>query len=121
MPLKSPPSSRSVTRHWVYDQLSSALFIPLSLYVFITFFFEVVLGGGRESVAAWLRSPPNGAAMLLFMAVTVYYKACWFITIIKDYVHDAGLNRFGILAVKFCAWILALAGTASVLKIIVWD
>lgn len=114
-----PRGTREVTRRWVYDQASSALFIPLSLYLFITFFFEVAMGAGRESVTGWLKSQPTGIIMILFIGVAVYYKACWFITIIKDYVHDKTLNRLGIIAVKISAWILAFAGIASVLKIII--
>jgi succinate dehydrogenase hydrophobic membrane anchor protein len=118
MALKRSRPSRHVTRHWLYQQLASALLIPLSLYALVTFFSDVVTsGGGCDSALKWLRCPATGLMMILFLATGIYHGANGLIGIIEDYVHHQGLNRFGILAVKSGAWILALAGISSVLKI----
>ncbi|MDD5585862.1 MAG: hypothetical protein PHY92_02760 [Alphaproteobacteria bacterium] len=121
MALKHPRLSKHVTRHWLYDQIASAVFIPLSLYALVTFFVHVVKGNPYTGPMEWLRSAPNGVMVILFLAVAIFYKAGWLITIIQDYVHDPKLNRGGILAVKIFAWILAFAGIASVLKIMWGD
>jgi succinate dehydrogenase hydrophobic membrane anchor protein len=119
--LKRSRPSRHVTRHWLCQQVASALLIPLSLYALVTFFRGVVMNGGSyENALKWLQCPATGLMMILLLGAGIYHGANGLIGIIEDYVHHRALNRFGVLAVKAGAWILALAGMSSVLKITEW-
>jgi succinate dehydrogenase / fumarate reductase membrane anchor subunit len=113
-------SAKSGTESWLGEQVAALALIPLSLYVLASFLANVAFGDGYASALVWLRSPFNAAAMILLILVETWYGAHGIISgIVEDYIHHRAWHVFGLIAVKFCAAIVALVGILSVLKILV--
>ena len=111
-------SGRHVTRHWLCQQIASIALVPLSLYSLVTFFTRVVMGNGYADAIAWLRFPSNGLIVILLLGVAFFHGANGLSGIVEDYIHHRAVNKFGLLAIKCLAWLLALAGISSVLKVL---
>ena len=77
------------TRHWWAMRLSSALLVPLTLWLI---WAGVSLAGtGHDAASAFMARPFNGLAAVLLAAVALYHSLLGIGEIIEDYVPGAGL------------------------------
>jgi succinate dehydrogenase / fumarate reductase membrane anchor subunit len=108
-------SSKSGTEHWWHSRLTSLALIPLTLWFVISVIGH--LDASWEEMRAWLGSPLPAVLMIVTIGVTFYHTASGLQVVIEDYVHVEWAKAAGIIAVKFLALLLAVAGIFSVLKI----
>jgi succinate dehydrogenase / fumarate reductase membrane anchor subunit len=110
-------SAKHGTEHWWNLRLTSLALIPLSLYVFATFYINVVQGG-HDGAVEWLRSPFAATFVLLFLLFGFHHAANGLQVVIEDYVHNEKAKLTLLLLTKFFAIALALLGSLATIKIL---
>lgn len=108
-------SAKAGTEHWWVSRLTSLALIPLTLWFVISVIGH--LDASWEEMRAWLGSPLTAVLMVVTIGVTFHHTASGLQVVIEDYVHVEWAKMVGIIAVKFLALLLAVAGIFSVLKI----
>jgi succinate dehydrogenase / fumarate reductase membrane anchor subunit len=108
-------SARSGAHHWWLERVSSVALLVLFVWLIASILRLPDLSYG--TVREWLGDPLAAVPMLLLVAVTFWHAKMGMQVIIEDYVHEAGLKAFSILALNF--FMIAAAGLAlfSVLTI----
>jgi len=121
-PLRSPlgralglGSAKEGVEHWWLQRVTAVALVPLSLWFVAGLIGH--LGGDRDVVAAWLRSPLVSAGVVLLVISTFAHMALGVQVVIEDYVHHEGAKLASILVVKFAAWALAAAAVIAVLRV----
>ena len=108
-------TKKPATNHWLIQQITSIIMIPLSLFMLYSFMSNVVFRNGYDSSIAWLKTPLNAIAMIIMILVAAHHGSNGVISgIFEDYVHHRGLNMIGVTAVKISALALMIVGTLSV-------
>ena len=108
-------SAKDGTAHWWAQRLTALALVPLSLWFVISVIGLV--GGGRETVTAWLSSPVAAGLMILLIVATFHHAQLGVQVVIEDYVHNEPVKIGAIIFVKFAAIVLGLAGVLAVLAI----
>ena len=121
-PLRSPlgralglGSAKEGVEHWWLQRVTAVALVPLSLWFVAGLIAH--LGGDRDAVALWLRSPLVSAAVVLLVIATFAHMALGVQVVIEDYVHRESTKVVSILAVKFAAWALTAVAVISVLRV----
>lgn len=119
---KSPAAqvqSQASTRHgantWLIERFTSAALVPLSLWFILSAFG--LAGAGYEETRAWLASPFNTTAMILFVVTLFWHSQLGVRVIIEDYVHHDTIKLVSLMFVNFAAIALGLACVVAVLKV----
>jgi len=115
--VRSLGSARHGTQHWWMQRLTALALIPLTIYLFTTFFLYVVYGG-YDGALIWLRSPISAMAVLLFIMVGFHHAASGLQVVIEDYVHCEATKLASLILVKFAAVALALLGIVATVKVL---
>ncbi len=108
-------STRQGASDWLAERATSVALVPLSLW-FI--FAAVGLSGADHAQArAWLATPFNTTAMILFVVVLFWHTQLGVRVIIEDYVHHEMIKLASLMLVNFAAVALGLACVVAVLKV----
>jgi succinate dehydrogenase / fumarate reductase membrane anchor subunit len=108
-------STRQGAGDWLAERATSVALVPLSLW-FI--FAAVGLSGADHAQArAWLATPFNTTAMILFVVVLFWHTQLGVRVIIEDYVHHEMIKLASLMLVNFAAVALGLACVVAVLKV----
>jgi succinate dehydrogenase / fumarate reductase membrane anchor subunit len=113
---KARGSAKEGAGHWWRERVTAVALIPLTLW----FFASIIAHNASDysAVIAWLRMPSSTLMMVLLLVTLFYHTALGLQIIIEDYVHSTRkvpaliITRLGCLA-------LVVAGTFSVLRIVV--
>jgi succinate dehydrogenase / fumarate reductase membrane anchor subunit len=108
-------SAKEGVGHWWAQRVTSVALVPL-IFWFVASIIGLI-GADYASFVAWIRHPLNTILMTLLLAVGFYHLQLGLQVVIEDYVHNEAARLASIIAVKFAAALLALAGIFSVLKI----
>lgn len=108
-------STRQGAGDWLAERVSSVALVPLSLW----FIFAAVglSGADHAQAAAWLATPFNTTAMILFVVVLFWHTQLGLRVIIEDYVHHEMIKLASLMLVNFAAVALGLACVVAVLKV----
>jgi len=101
------------SRHWKLQRVSALVVLVTALYLF--FNVANIFRVSYADAIAWISSPFNATAMLVFVWASFYHLSKGVEMIIEDYVnHD--LAKKIIPAINWAAAILALIGMTSVIR-----
>jgi succinate dehydrogenase / fumarate reductase, membrane anchor subunit len=108
-------STRQGARDWLAERATSVALVPLSLWFVVA---AVGLSGADYGqVRAWLGTPFNTTAMILFVVVLFWHTQLGARVIIEDYVHHEPIRLASLMLVNFAAIALGLACVVAVLKV----
>jgi succinate dehydrogenase / fumarate reductase membrane anchor subunit len=108
-------STRHGSGEWLAERLTSVALVPLSLWFVLA---AVGLSGADyAAVRAWLGTPFNTTAMILFVVVLFWHTQLGVRVIIEDYVHHEGIKLASLMLVNFAAAALGLLSVVAVLKV----
>ena len=108
-------SAKEGTNHWWEQRLTAIALVPLGIWLAIS--IAQLAGAGWPEVAAWLKSPLSGLAMILFLGVAFWHFKLGLQVVIEDYVHTESSKITLLILNNFISVVLALAGIVSVLKL----
>lgn len=107
--------SHSGVHHWVVQRLTAIALIPLTLW------FLFLVGGlvhaDYETVRATMGSPVNAFLLIVLAICTYWHGMLGLDVIIGDYVHTRWLEAALQIALRFGAFLCALATVLAVLSI----
>ncbi|HVJ54417.1 MAG TPA: succinate dehydrogenase, hydrophobic membrane anchor protein [Aliidongia sp.] len=108
-------SARDGAGAWWGMRLSSIALVPLSLWWVIAIIAHA--GADYAEFRHWVASPVPAILLILTLGVTCYHLAHGVQEVVEDYVHTEAAKIAILIAVKFGAVVLAVAGIFSVLRI----
>ena len=108
-------SSRSGTKHFWHERVTSVAGIPLTIAFFVIVW--MVLGRNHAAVVQILGSPLVAILLLLFIFNSVYHMWLGMQVIIEDYVHDDIPKLTCLMANTFFCVAAALASAYAILKL----
>ena len=85
-------------RHWWFMRLSSALLLPLSLW--LVWAAVRLAGTEHAAAAAFMASPLNALAAVLLAGIGLYHTAAGTREVIEDYVPGEGMAGLLVLALR---------------------
>ena len=107
-------SSHSAVAHWRYQRLTAVALIPLTLWLLIL--FSKVLHTPYADTVAWLASPLNTLAIILWLGTVFYHAALGVQVVLEDYV-AAAPRKTAIIASNVFFIVLGLAAFAAIVSI----
>jgi len=108
-------SAREGAGHWWAQRLTAVALVPLCLWFAVG--LVGLIGADHVTVRAWIGMPVNAALLVVLLVATLHHAQLGLQVVIEDYVHHEGVKIAGIMAVKFAAILLGLAGVFAALKI----
>ena len=108
-------SAREGAAHWWAQRMTALALVPLSVWFAVS--VCRLAGAGYGEFTAWLASPFNAVAMLLFTVAGFHHAALGLQVVLEDYISHEGRRVACIIAVKGVCWALAAACAFAVIKI----
>ena len=100
--------------HWWMERVSAVALIPLTLWFVASIIAHT--GSGYTSFITWLRAPLISSLMILLLIALFYHTYLGLRVVIEDYIHS-GVKVVALIALGFCCFTLAVAGTVATLRI----
>lgn len=117
-PRTSYGPGRTETRNFIFQRITGALNV---LFLLLLVWLVVRLAGAEhQEMVETIREPLVGLPLALLVLNVPLHMRIGMREVIEDYVHEPRLNRFSLMLNTFFALTIALAGFASVLKIMFW-
>ena len=108
-------SAKSGTGHFIVQRVTAAFLVPLLIW------FAVAVGGlaGADyaTIVAWVSSPIVAILLISLVALGCYHLYLGLQVIVEDYVYGEFNKLATLLICRAIAFLLALAGIYSVLRI----
>lgn len=101
--------------HWVVQRATAVALVPLMIW----FVFTVVslAGSSYEQAVAHFSSSWRISLMVIFVAMVFYHGYLGLQVVIEDYIDDASLRTWMLIAVKALAILFAVTGIVSAIRI----
>ncbi len=107
-------SAKAGTEHWWHQRVTAIAGIPL--VVFLIGYILVHQGASRAEIVASMQNPVVALLMALTILNLVWHMRLGLQVVIEDYIHTDHTKYFLLLLNTFFAWVMALAGVYSILK-----
>ncbi len=101
--------------HWWMQRLTAVALVPLLLWLVASLIG--LAGAGYDDVVAWVSTPWVTVLLIITLAVLFHHAQLGLQMVLEDYVHGEWLKTVSIVAVKFAAVLLAVAGIFAVLRV----
>jgi succinate dehydrogenase / fumarate reductase membrane anchor subunit len=108
-------SAKDGTAHWWAQRLTAIALVPLAIWFVVSLL--LLVGQGHAEVVAWFKNPVSATLMVLLIGAVFHHAQLGLQVVIEDYVHGEGAKLAAILLVKAAAFLLAVIGIISVLRI----
>lgn len=108
-------SAKDGVHHWWAQRLTAIALVPLVLWFVVS--VAGMPGMDHAAVVAWVGSPAVTVLLVLLIAATFWHAQLGVQVVIEDYVHGEGCKLAALIAVKFAAVLLAVAGIVAVLRL----
>ncbi len=105
------------TGHWWMQRLTSVALIPLSYWLLVL--LDYSFNASYEQMLAWISSPFNALAIMLWISTVCYHAALGLQVVIEDYVATPQWQKISIIAVQLIMLVLALATITAVIQIFI--
>ena len=102
--------------HWWWQRVTAIALIPLTIWFILSVL--CLVGAEHQTAFAWLSSPFNATAMLLFVLTALFHAQTGLQVVIEDYIHTTWLNLTMLLLIKFAAVAMSVFAIISVLKVV---
>ncbi len=112
LPHKSPLKWQKPVLHWSAQRVSAVALLPLSIWLLI--FLHQAFQAGYAETLAWLSTPFNTVALLLWLIVSLYHAALGIQVVLEDYTGGARRQQLILLSNGF----FILLGVAAVVAVI---
>jgi succinate dehydrogenase / fumarate reductase membrane anchor subunit len=114
-PAATAAPAHDAAHHWGLERMLSVTTLMLFVWFFVSLWR--LPGLDQQSVAEWLRNPLAAVPMLFLIVSTFWHLKLGLITVVEDYVHEAG-NRFAcVLVINLASLFAAGLAIVSVLKL----
>jgi succinate dehydrogenase / fumarate reductase membrane anchor subunit len=101
-------SAKLGVHHWWIERLTAIALVPLTVWFVLSLLH--LRGAAYPDFLAWVASPLNATALILFIAVGVHHGALGAQVVIEDYVVGHGARTIWVIATRFfCYGLGALA------------
>lgn len=108
-------SAKDGTAHWWSLRLTAVALAPLALWFVAS--LAGMTGADHAAVTAWIAKPAVAITLVILIVAVFHHAQLGLQVVIEDYVDPEWLKIAAVVAMKFAAFVLALASLFSVLKI----
>ena len=108
-------SAKTGVEHWWAQRLTAVALVPLGLWLAIA--FARLESFSYAAVVGLVQVPLNSVLFILLLVALCYHSHLGVQVVIEDYVHDAGIKVFSLVATFFAHIAVAVAGIFAVLRI----
>lgn len=108
-------SSKTGVHHWWLQRITAIALIPLTIW--FLFFLGGLMGAGYPDVMGAIAQPVHALLLIVLAICTFWHGALGLQVIIEDYVHSRWLELTLQIAVRFGAFLGALACVLAVLAL----
>lgn len=108
--------SKTGVRHWWVQRVTAIALVPLSIW-FLFLFGGTLHAAGHAQVAAMIAQPVHAIFLIVFTVCMFWHGALGLQVIIEDYVHTRWLELTLQIALRFGAFLGALACVMAVLAL----
>ncbi len=108
-------SAKEGVQHWWMQRVTAIALVPLVLWFVVS--VAGLAGMDHAAAQAWIGSPSVAVTLLLLIVATFYHAQLGIQVVLEDYLHNEGVKLAAVIATKFAAIILGVAGAFAVLKI----
>jgi len=108
-------AAKDGVHHWWMQRLTAVALVPLALWFVVS--VAGLSGMSYAEAVDWVSSPAVAILLVLLVGATFYHAQLGVQVVIEDYVHSEPVKLAALVAIKFAAILLAVAGIFAVLKI----
>ncbi len=108
-------SAKHGASHWWWQRLTAVALVPLA--VWFVFSLARLAGADYADVVAWVRSPVEGALLMVFVAVVFFHAQLGMQVVFEDYIHIEWLKLTCLIALKFVSSFLAVVAVLAILRV----
>ncbi len=108
-------SAREGAAHWWAQRMTALALVPLTVWFAVS--VCRLAGAEHGAFTAWIASPFNAIAMLLFVIAGFHHAALGLQVVLEDYISGEGRRIAAIAVVKGASWALAAACIFATVKI----
>jgi len=108
-------SAKSGTHHWWLQRVTAVALVPLSYWLIV--FLDLSFKATYQQVVAWLASPINTVALIIWVLMVFYHAALGLQVVIEDYIAAGGLKIATIWLVNLTLLMLAVTALLGVFRI----
>lgn len=108
-------SAREGAAHWWAQRMTALALVPLTVWFAIS--VCRLAGAEHSAFTAWLASPFNAIAMLLFTIAGFHHAALGLQVVLEDYISSESWRIASVTAVKGACWALTAACVFATVKI----
>ncbi len=108
-------SVQSATGHFWYQRVTAVALVPLSIWLIVL--LNNALTAPYAETVAWLTSPINGLAIVLWTVAVIYHAALGVQVVIEDYVSNIPVRHQAIRATNLVFFVLGIAALAALIII----
>lgn len=112
---KGMGAAKDGTEHFWQQRLTALILIPLSLW--FGFSLAALPQADYSTVLAWLQSPFNSIALILFLMTSLYHGQMGVQVVIEDYIASTPLKLTLIIANKLLSLIAAVVAVFAIIKL----
>jgi succinate dehydrogenase / fumarate reductase membrane anchor subunit len=107
-------SAKDGVEQWWLERVTAIALVPLTVWFAAS--IVVHMNGDYATAIAWLQTPLATTLMVLLLTALFWHTALGLQVVIEDYVHS-GLKLPLLIAMRFCCFVLAVAGILAMLRI----
>lgn len=108
-------SAKEGVSHWWAQRLTAIALVPLSVW-FLVWLFGL-LGADPAAARASIAQPAVAVLLISFLVALFWHAQLGLQVVVEDYVHSRWLELTLQIAIKFLAFLGALAGILAVARI----
>ncbi|MEQ1620374.1 MAG: succinate dehydrogenase, hydrophobic membrane anchor protein [Methylococcales bacterium] len=108
-------SAKSGTHHWWLQRVTAVALVPLSYWLIV--FLDLSFKATYQQLVAWLASPINTVALIIWVLMVFYHAALGLQVVIEDYIAAGGLKIATIWLVNLTLLMLAVTALLGVFRI----
>jgi succinate dehydrogenase / fumarate reductase, membrane anchor subunit len=108
-------SSKSGTGHWWHQRITSALLVPLGVWLIFSFISQVP--HDYHGALLWVRQPSHLILLALTILITLYHGTLGLQVIIEDYIHRSWLKLSLLCLMKAFMLFMGISASMALSKI----
>jgi succinate dehydrogenase / fumarate reductase membrane anchor subunit len=115
--VKNLGSAHSGTGHWWHQRLTSAIMLPLT--VWLLYFIHAISGSEMSAALSLAQKPYNIVPMTLLLVTTFYHASLGMRVVIEDYIGNLYIRYVLIVAIQIFSLVTVLSAIFALISLMI--